>query len=689
MAQPEKKRGRHIYTLTSTGRRGVWEEWRVEERFAAMLESDAMREMKAGLPQMLICAAAAQAKLVGGASPFAPALVAATMMCGANAGWSAAGGVIGALIAWEPQVLLTCALLYILQTCLRSAGLRANELTCILTLGICMGVLPQITAQDLYERMMAGLGAAAAMMLAKLYKPALGMRVGERELLRTEEWIGLALLTASLLAGLQDIRIGGARPVCAAAILLSISAGYVGGAGAGAAAGGLIGLVLSVTQPAAEAVLGAMVLMGWLSGLFGRMGKGWTAAAAPMAAMLTAAAQPEFLSWGHAAELAAALTMFLCIRDRVWRLLRGYMDREVSVRAGAEMTQEMIRRALCGRLEEYAALYARMARRTGSAGGQFAAVSGALKSMAEEMGVTLETKPQLAAEIARALDAAGIRAQDVQAVDEGGKLCVRLRHRCAGRDGLCDGRILQAVSRAAGMTMRVRPTGYCPKEGLCALEMEAANRYEVNAGWASGAQEDGQPCGDTMTAVQLPQGRYLLALADGMGHGRAAQEESRAAVELMEDFLLARFEPEAALHGVNEMMLSGGGERFSTMDLMLVDLENGNLRAMKIGAVPSYIRRGKHIIRVGGDALPMGIVERVKPSVTQLQLEDGDVMMMVSDGVTDAVGGEEGWLQAELLKADARAPEAAAKKIMEEARKVGRHRDDMTVCLARVVKRGN
>ena len=94
------------------------------------------------------------------------------------------------------------------------------------------------------------------------------------------------------------------------------------------------------------------------------------------------------------------------------------------------------------------------------------------------------------------------------------------------------------------------------------------------------------------------------------------------------------------------------------------------------------------MICVGGDALPMGIVERVKPSVTQLQLQDGDVLMMVSDGVVDAVGGEEGWLQAELMKADARAPEAASRKIMEAAKAVGRHRDDMTVCVVRVMERG-
>jgi len=689
MAQTGKRREKYIHTMVNRGRGGLWEEWRVEERFAAMLDSDALRRVVKGLPYLLLCAVAAQGQLAGGTSPFAPAVVTAVLMSGGKAGWAAAGGMIGAVIAGEPGVLLTCALLYVLKVCMKQAGLRANDLTCIAVLGLSMGVVPQLYAADAYERLMALLGAAAAMVLAKMMAPALRLRLKERELLCAEEWIGLALLAASVPVGLQHVALWGARPAYAALMLVSLSAGYVGGAGAGAAAGGLAGLMMGLAQQGAAFLPCGLVMMGLLSGLFGRLGKAWAAAAVPLAGMLAVAMDADFLSWGRAAELCAAVVVFLCIKESVWKRLRGYADKEARLRSDAEWTQGAMREALCGRLKEYAALYGRMARRVGTGGGQYTAVSSALGSMAQELGQAMQSLPELAAETARAMDAAGIKVEQVQAYREGEKMGMRLRLPCQRRDGLCDGRILQAASRAAGVTLRVRPTGFCPKDGLCTLELEAVSRYELSVGYATSAQADGQPCGDTVTAVQLPQGRYFLALADGMGHGAAAQAESRSAVELMEDFLMARFEPEAALHGVNEMLLKNScAERFSTMDLMLADLESGSLRVMKIGAVPSYIKRGRRVIRVGGDALPMGIVERVKPSVTQLQLQDGDVLMMVSDGVMDAVGGEEGWLQAALLTADARAPEAAARKIMEAAREVGRHRDDMTVCLVRVMERG-
>lgn len=124
------------------------------------------------------------------------------------------------------------------------------------------------------------------------------------------------------------------------------------------------------------------------------------------------------------------------------------------------------------------------------------------------------------------------------------------------------------------------------------------------------------------------------------------------------------------------------------MDLSLIDLTKGTLRAMKIGAVSSYIRRGRRVISITGDALPMGIMEKVRPSVTQLQMQDGDVLVMLSDGVIDAVGGNEVWLNKEILDIDARNPEGAARRIIGRARAVGEHQDDMTVGVLRLIKKG-
>lgn len=125
----------------------------------------------------------------------------------------------------------------------------------------------------------------------------------------------------------------------------------------------------------------------------------------------------------------------------------------------------------------------------------------------------------------------------------------------------------------------------------------------------------------------------MLAISDGMGHGSKACDESRAAVELLEDYLAAGFEPGAAVMGVNDLLLKRErGEMFATMDLALVDLTRGQLRLLKIGAVQSYIKRGRELIALSGGALPMGIVDALSPFEGETQLQEGDVLVMLSDG---------------------------------------------------------
>lgn len=685
MAQTARRRTDRVWSLKrESGEDGTAA--RAEERLQALWDSPAGLSLRRGLPVFALCAFAAQGELMGGAMPFAPALLAAAMMRGKAMDWAAAGCVLGALIAGSPGALLACALLYLLGICLRASGLRPNDLACVLAAGLSSYLMPLLFVQDAYGHLMAGAGAVTVMVLARMYASALRLRLRDRELLSPEELISLTLLFAGVTAGFRSVSLWGVSPVRAGMLLVCMVAGHLGGAGLGAAVGALTGLMLGVTSPAEPWFLCGLVMLGLLSGVFSRMGRWWVAACAPVAAVLAGVLDARFLTWSRAVELLAAIASFLCIRQPVWDRLRVFVDREAQVRHSAQLDPDGLRAGAAEKLREYAALYGRMGR-AAQGGGQFAAVSGALNRIAVEMDEPVRPLPELAHQIAQALDAQAMRAESVQAQKTGDRLVITLGVPCRRRDGLCDVRLTQAVSQAAGVSLRVRPTGVCPRQGVCRLTLEEACRFEISEGSCSRSSEEGAPCGDTLTTVHLPDGLYMAALADGMGHGDEAQRESRAAVELMEDFLLARFEPEAALHGVNDLLLSRGGECFSTMDLMLIDLAQGTLKAMKIGAVSSYVRRGRRVIEVGGDALPMGIVEKVKPSVTQMQLQDGDVLVLLSDGVVDAVDADASWLQAEIQAIDARAPEQSARRLIERAAQVGRHRDDMTVCILRLVRR--
>lgn len=194
-------------------------------------------------------------------------------------------------------------------------------------------------------------------------------------------------------------------------------------------------------------------------------------------------------------------------------------------------------------------------------------------------------------------------------------------------------------------------------------------------------------CGDTAWAGTLRDGRYLAALSDGMGHGTQAAMESSQTVELLRLCMDAGYSRQQTLTAVNGMMLMAGrGERFSTVDLLTIDLWSGQAALDKLGAAGSWLMQGDMLRQLTGDTLPLGILENVESGESALRLCAGDQLVLISDGVEEAFGGREaleGAVRAALLE---QTPQAAADALLEAAAEAGGQvrRDDQTALVLRV-----
>ncbi len=195
--------------------------------------------------------------------------------------------------------------------------------------------------------------------------------------------------------------------------------------------------------------------------------------------------------------------------------------------------------------------------------------------------------------------------------------------------------------------------------------------------------------GDAVLIQPLSGGKELLALSDGMGHGADACDESRKTLELLSLCMEAGYSRTQAMTVVNGTMLSAtSGEKFATVDLCLVDLWSGEAAMNKLGACPSFLIQGQKIKTIEGSALPLGIIEHVIPMEYRFSLEEGDALVLVSDGVTDAFVQEDGILSILREQRDS-TPQRLADAILGAAlaRRAGAPPDDMTVLCARVKER--
>ncbi len=163
-------------------------------------------------------------------------------------------------------------------------------------------------------------------------------------------------------------------------------------------------------------------------------------------------------------------------------------------------------------------------------------------------------------------------------------------------------------------------------------------RYSVEA-YACRSNKNGESvCGDSFTFCNVENDRYLAAISDGAGSGRRAAVKSEGALDMLEAFSDANLPRTEVFNAMNRMLLlKGDSEAYSTMDVTEFDLESGILYWTKIGAVPGYILREGKVEKIESGALPIGIVTSINPGTTKKLVREGDIIVMVSDGVYDGL----------------------------------------------------
>ena len=77
-----------------------------------------------------------------------------------------------------------------------------------------------------------------------------------------------------------------------------------------------------------------------------------------------------------------------------------------------------------------------------------------------------------------------------------------------------------------------------------------------------------------------------------------------------------------------------GGECSATVDLMELDLMDGRAVFAKSGAAPTYVVRDGTVYKLRSRSLPLGILKNTSPELLKFRMNPGDVVVMVSDGIT-------------------------------------------------------
>ena len=244
------------------------------------------------------------------------------------------------------------------------------------------------------------------------------------------------------------------------------------------------------------------------------------------------------------------------------------------------------------------------------------------------------------------------------------------------------------VSKVCGYKMSISNTEVSSVSGCVVLTLKSVTRYDIVFGFASTVKVGSEESGDTHSLIKIADGKYMLALCDGMGSGSIAKKKSSVAISLIENFYKAGFDNEIILNSVNKLLSLNNEETFSAVDVCVLDLNSNICDFIKLGATFGFVKRGHETIVIESSGLPLGVLEEMKPHITKSLVQQNDIIILVSDGITDAFKEKEEMVNY-INNIDFINPKTIADDILKEAidRNNNIPKDDMSVIVVRVFNR--
>lgn len=305
---------------------------------------------------------------------------------------------------------------------------------------------------------------------------------------------------------------------------------------------------------------------------------------------------------------------------------------------------------------------------------QYNELSRLFAGMAEDIDegfVFLEDEEE---EIVNSLDKIGIVPYEISAIESMAGVCeIYLRLPLSVPHHLVEGVLSQVLDRSVVFEKT--------ENGLSKYTSGAV--YTVDTAMLQLPKEGFRENGDSVAMFGVGQSRYYVIIADGMGSGAEAKYESSSVCCLLTSFLKAGFSVKTALGILNSSMcLNMDRETYSTVDLLSIDLYTGEAQMYKIGSAETVMLNGGALRTVTSSSVPVGILTDIQPDKKSVVLREGDVILMMSDGITESgcSMSRTEWIK-KIVAKPTTDMQVLAKEVMDTAMEKNNHiaRDDMSV----------
>ncbi len=218
------------------------------------------------------------------------------------------------------------------------------------------------------------------------------------------------------------------------------------------------------------------------------------------------------------------------------------------------------------------------------------------------------------------------------------------------------------------------------------------DNYMIDIGQAIAIKDNMSVSGDSILHTKLKDGKYLIAISDGMGSGPEARKSSQIVINMLKRLLNSGFKKEISIDLINSNLLSVREDVFATLDIAIIDLYKGKIEFIKSGCAPTYIKNKRKVQLIKSAALPTGVMQNADQEVFDKDIENGDILVMCTDGIIDSnveYKNKELWVKYLLEDMENNNPQKMADIVLNESidNNFGKINDDMSIIVCKLTKK--
>lgn len=156
--------------------------------------------------------------------------------------------------------------------------------------------------------------------------------------------------------------------------------------------------------------------------------------------------------------------------------------------------------------------------------------------------------------------------------------------------------------------------------------------------WFAAMEPAGFVGGDYYDFFRAADGRMWLLVADVSGKGVPAAVFVSNARAVVRAVARAPLTPAQLLAAVSDILLAdSGGDLYVTCVVAAVDTTNRTITSANAGHPPAVVVGGGGVRSLSAGGPPLGLVPRARYQEETVTLRAGDLVVVVSDGITDAL----------------------------------------------------